>query len=274
MSGESSAVRFLYGTAFGRLLLKLVMKTRADRLAVRFLRSPRSRPVIGWYARRCGIALTQAERAGFSTFQDFFARTRPDPEVDRAPDHLISPCDGYLSACPIRPDSSFAIKGSRYRVEDLLCDAALAARFEGGDCLILRLCASDFHHYCWIDDGTPGASRELPGELHSVQPIACGTVPVYTRNRRCWTLLDTDHFGPVVQAEIGALIVGGIVNEPVAGRVRRGTEKGHFELAGSSIALLFERDRIALRPYILAQLASAQEVRVAQGHWIGEAKER
>ena len=33
-------IRFLYGTVFGRGLLKLIQKLHADRLIVRFLRSP------------------------------------------------------------------------------------------------------------------------------------------------------------------------------------------------------------------------------------------
>jgi len=38
MNKDSAAVRFLYGTILGRKILELIMRTRADRLAVRFLR--------------------------------------------------------------------------------------------------------------------------------------------------------------------------------------------------------------------------------------------
>ena len=43
----------------------------------------------------------------------------------------------------------------------------------------------------------------------------------------------TENFGPVVQTEIGALIVGGIVNYRENARFCKGMEKGHFELAGA-----------------------------------------
>ena len=103
-----------------------------------------------------------------------------------------------------------------------------------------------------------------------MQPIACETYPVYTLNRRCWCLLDTEHFGPVVQTEIGALIVGGIVNNEGNTRFSRGMEKGRFDLAGSTIVLLFEPDRIRLRPEAAEQLCEGREMRVELGMWIAE----
>ena len=162
MSGNSGFVRFLYGTVPGRLLLKGILATHADRLAVAFLRSRLSRPLIAPYARRSGIELTEAQRKSFRTYRDLFLRTRAPADFDAEPSHLISPCDGWLSAYPIREDSSFAIKGSHYSLHDLLQDADLAARFTGGDCLVLRLCPSDYHHYCYIDDGFQGENHFIP----------------------------------------------------------------------------------------------------------------
>ena len=137
--------------------------------------------------------------------------------------------------------------------------------------MIFRLCASDYHHYCYIDDGYQGENHLIPGVLHSVQPIACETYPVFVLNRRCWTLMATRNFGPVVQTEIGALVVGGISNPRENRRFSKGQEKGHFELAGSTIVLLFQKDQIALRPELLEQLARG-EVQVRQGEWIGTRK--
>ena len=135
---------------------------------------------------------------------------------------------------------------------------------------MLRLCPSDYHHYCYIDDGFQGENHFIPGVLHSVQPIACEKYPVFALNRRSWTLLHTDHFGPVVQTEIGALVVGGIVNLRENQSVRRGEEKGYFELAGSTITLLFQKGRIRLKPELLAALECG-EVQVRQGQWIATA---
>ena len=159
-------------------------------------------------------------------------------------------------------------------MEDLLEDSVLAKNYKGGECLVFRLCASDYHHYCYIDNGYQGENHYIPGVLHSVQPAACEAYPVFTLNRRCWCLMATENFGPVVQTEIGALIVGKIANMEGSSRFCRGLEKGHFELAGSTIVLLFEPDRIRMLPELREQLHGGGEARVEQGMWIASRCER
>ncbi len=245
---DSDALRFLYGTAAGRVLLRLFLLCRGPKLAAGLLCSPLSRLWIQPYARKHGVLPEELEGRRFRSFREFFIRERQGLAIDEDPRHLISPCDGCLSVHPIRPSGVFWIKKIPYKLEELLLDRALAARYEGGDCLIFRLRPSDYHRYCYIDDGRQGPERQIPGELHAVQPVCCETYPVYIRNRRAWTLLETEHFGPVVQVEIGAMAVGGIVNHGTAREIRRGEEKGHFDLAGSTIVLLLEAGRAGLLP--------------------------
>lgn len=272
MSDSTKVVKLLYGTKLGRLFFLLIQKSGIDKIVANFLWTAYSRPLIKWYIKRHNIPLEPAQIKSFKTFRDFFVRTTNTHKIDMEPGHLISPCDGYLSAYRIQSDSSFSIKNSYYRLCDLLQDNNLSKNYIDGDCLIFRLCASDYHHYCYIDDGFQGKNNFIPGQLHSVQPIACETYPVYTLNRRSWTLLTTEHFGPVIQTEIGAFIVGGIVNERENARFRKGMEKGHFELSGSTIVLLFKKDKICLLPHIAQQLTDGKELRVEQGMWIGAQK--
>lgn len=273
MENKSSAcVRFLYGTAVGRTLLKGVRKFGLDKVAVRFLCSPMSKIIIDPYIKKNQIPMELYQEGPYPTFRDFFLREKKELLVDMEPTHLVSPCDGWLSVYPIEANSSFAIKGSRYRLCDLLLDPVLGQRYHGGTCLVFRLCASDYHHYCYIDDGTLERTYYIEGELHSVQPIACETYPVFTLNRRAWSLLQTEHFGPVIQTEIGALVVGGIVNEERKTPFRRGEEKGRFELSGSTIVLLLERDRAKLLPQVEEAASNGGEARVTLGMWIGTQK--
>lgn len=271
MDSSSKMVRFLYRTVVGRCLLKTVMVLHLDRIAVWFLRSPLSKILIDRFLRRNNISVTPEQRSSFHSYRDMFARTRSDLPIDTTPEHLISPCDGLLSAFPIDESSSFAIKNSHYQLKDFLQDEDLAKNYIGGTCLIFRLCVSDYHHYCYIDHAFQGENHFIPGALHSVQPIACETYPVFVLNRRSWCLIDTDNFGPVVQCEIGALVVGGIVNEKENEQVCRGAEKGRFDLAGSTIILLFEPGKITLRPELTEALTQQEEVRVTYGSWIGNA---
>jgi len=269
VSNTSGSVSFFYGTGVGRFLLKIIMKLHLDKIAVKFLRSRLSKPMIGRFIRRNGIAVTPEERASYRSYRDVFARKRNDMPIDMTPEHLISPCDSWLSVFPIDENSCFALKKSHYRISDFLQDEELAKKYLGGTCLIFRLCVSDYHHYCYVDDGYQGGNHFIPGILHSVQPIACETYPVYVLNRRSWCLMETDHFGPIVQCEIGALVVGGIENEKENARFTKGEEKGHFELAGSTIILLVEKDQMRLRPELLEALSKEAEVQVKLGQWIG-----
>lgn len=272
MTNTSNTVYFFYKTILGRFLLKLIMKLHLDRIAVRFLWSPWSKPLIKWYIKKNNLPITPEEKKKYNTFRDFFVRTRKNNYIDTAPKHLISPCDGWLSVFPIDSNCCFSIKNSYYKLSDFLQDKALASNYQNGICMIFRLCASDYHHYCYIDDGFQGRNHYISGTLHSVQPIACEKYPVYVLNKRCWCLLTTEHFGPVIQCEIGALIVGGIFNEYENVRFHKGCEKGHFELAGSTIVLLFEPGHITLRPELTTILSRFPEVRVTQGEWIGNSE--
>lgn len=274
MKKTSATVSFFYGTILGRLLLKTFMHLHLDRIIVRFLWSRWSKPLIKWYIKQNNIPITPDAWKKYNTFRDLFVRTRKTNMVDMTPEHLISPCDGWLSTFSIDSHSCFSIKNSYYQLKDFLQDEELAQNYQNGVCLIFRLCASDYHHYCYIDDGFQGQHHYIPGVLHSVQPIACEKYPVYVLNKRCWSLLTTEHFGPVVQCEIGALIVGDIFNEYENVRFHKGREKGHFELAGSTIIMLFESGQITLKPEITNQLIYTTEVRVKQGEWIGNSERK
>lgn len=264
-----SFIDLLYGTAPGRAAVQLALRMGASRQIADFLRSPASRCLIRPFVRKYGVDLRCYAAEQYGSFADFFVRRKLHTEFDAEDSHFISPCDAWLSAYPITAAASFAIKGSHYRLRDVLGDEALAKEYRGGLCLILRLTVSDYHRYIFVDDGYSHESHFIEGELHSVQPIACERFPVYRLNRRCWTLLETEHFGPVVQAEIGAMAVGGIVNEKQNSRFSRGEERGRFELCGSTIVLLLKNDSIALRPEISAALETQSEVKVHLGEWIG-----
>lgn len=258
----------MYGTMFGRMLLKAIMTTHADRVMVRFLRSPLSKPLIPYYVKKHDIPVDSRDIGKYGSFGDFFARKSNDVILDCVPEHLISPCDGWLSVCSIDGDSVFRIKGSDYRICDFFQSKVFADRYLGGKCLIFRLCASDYHHYCYIDNGWQGANHYIPGKLHSVQQAALEKYPVFALNRRSWCVLETENFGQVIQTEIGALVVGGIRNGKSNDFFSKGEEKGYFELAGSTIVLMFEPGRISLLPEYECG-TSDKEVRVMMGNYIG-----
>ena len=270
---SSFGLSFLYHTAAGRFLLKGLTAPPVSRLVGRYLDSRLSRIHIAGFIRRNGIDLTGCEKQAFSSFNDCFTRTlRPDQRpVNMDPKALVSPYDGLLSVFPIEPGQIFAVKGSRYTLSELLGGNEIAGQYGGGLCLIFRLCVGDYHRYCYMDWGTKGENHFLPGVLHTVRPIALASCPVFTQNCREYTVLHTEHFGPVTQIEVGALLVGRIQNHQGAGAFQKGQEKGLFLYGGSTILLLLESNRVHLLPELLAQCQAGQETPVRQGQTLGYA---
>lgn len=272
MGQNNASMRFFYGTALGRALIKTLLACGLPKLMAAYLRSGASRGMIPKFIKKHNIRMDDYPQKEFRSFAEFFSRKKAVVEFDPEPKHLISPCDGWLSVYPIAPDSSFEIKGSNYRVCDLLGNSEIAEKFVDGLCLIFRLTPADYHRYSFIDDGRVGGTKFIEGALHCVQPIALEKFPVFRLNRRNWTLLETVNFGPVAQIEVGAMAVGGIVNDLGNGTFKKGQEMGRFELCGSTIVQLFAKDKIELLSEIVEELAPGLEYQVKVGSRIGTAK--
>ena len=207
---QNELLKKLYDTAYGRCLLKVLTLPAVSKAAGLYMDSPLSKPLIAPFIRKNGIDTSQYIMRDFRSYNQFFTR-RIKPEkrpIDRVPSHLISPCDAKVSVYRINDESVFRIKGSHYRVCDLLRNDFLARRFEGGYCFIFRLEVDDYHRYCYIDSGRKSDNVFIAGELHTVNPIAMKRYRIYKRNSREYTVLHTDNFGDVVQIEVGAMLVG------------------------------------------------------------------
>lgn len=272
--GNNKAVVFLCKSRFGRFLYNLTLFLQVPKVLGAFLRSPLSRLFIKGFIKSNKIDMTAFARRKFKSFNDFFTRVDPSRVPDIAPDYLISPCDSALSVYKIEENieenTVFHIKGFDYSLADFFETDKLDSKYSGGDCLVFRLAATDYHRYCYIDSGSLEDNHFIKGALYSVQPVCCAAFRVYTKNRRSWTILRTENFGDVAQVEIGAFAVGGIKNHHENYRFKKGEEKGYFDLHGSTIVLLFEKGRISLDSEILEKVSEGKEVPVKYGQRIGE----
>jgi phosphatidylserine decarboxylase len=267
-------LKFFYGTAVGRILLRPLTAPFVSGAVGAFMNSRLSASMIKGFIRKNGINPADFEQRRYTSYNDFFTR-RILPEkrpIDYSGSALISPCDAKLSAYTIGEDSRFCIKGSHYSVAELLQNEDLAARFCGGVCLIFRLSVDDYHRYCYIDNGRKGDNIYIKGRLHTVQPIAVDRVPVYVQNCREYTVMETENFGSAVQVEVGALMVGRIANRHGAGAIVRGEEKGMFLFGGSTIVLLLESGRAVVDSEIFDNTAKGLETVVRMGEKIGESR--
>ena len=272
--GQDRLLNFLYGNAFGRMLLKPLMAPCLSRLAGRLLSTRASKVLIKSFIKNNNIDMSQFEPVEYTSYNDFFSREiRPEARpIDMNPMHLISPADSKLTVLPVTEMGRFTLKHTQYTVGSLLKNPTLAAEYVGGWVLIFRLTVDDYHRYCYAFDGEKGENIAIPGKLHTVNPIANDFFPIYKENSREYTILQTREFGQVVAMEVGALLVGKIVNHHGAATVKRGQEKGYFQFGGSTVVLLLKKDAAVIDSDILENSENGIETVVKFGEKIGNAK--
>jgi len=265
---DTPGANFLYHTVPGRALLGILVRPSISRLGGWLLDRRVSRFLVAPFIRSAAIPMEDYQQTVYRSFNDFFTRQvrpglRPMPGKSGI---LAAPCDGKLTAYRIGSNSVFRIKHSDYRLEELLEDKDLAEEFRGGTCLIFRLTPDDYHRYAFPDHGRIAATRKIPGVLHTVRPIAFDRYPVYLRNAREYAVLDTAHFGKVIQMEVGALFVGRILNHPLSQPFRQGQEKGMFQFGGSTVVLLLKKDAAQIHPVFFENTQNNLETKVKMGY--------
>ncbi len=273
-NGQDRMLKALYGSVPGRAVLKLLVSPVVSKAAGAFLSSRFSVPLIKPFVRKNGIDLAQFAPGPYPNYNEFFSRKiraelRP---VDAEPTHLVSPCDSKLTVLPITPESRFTLKDTPYTVASLLKSGELARKYAGGTAMVFRLTVDDYHRYCYMADGQKEDNVKIPGVLHTVNPIANDVYPIYKENAREYSLLHTEHFGDVLMMEVGALLVGKIVNHHGKAQVQRGQEKGYFQFGGSTVVLLLEKDRAVIDGDILENSQQGIETVVRMGEKIGTAR--
>lgn len=269
---ESLFLRFLYHTAVGRFLLKLLSSRFVSRMAGLFLSSPFSRFLIKGFIKKNHIPMEEYEDEKCKSFNAFFSRKikkeyRP---IEKSENILISPSDGFVSVYPIKEGLVLPIKQSVFDIPSLLQNEKLASKYQNGTCVVLRLCVEHYHRYCYLDEGTKEKNIYIPGKLHTVRPIALEKIPVFMENAREYTTLHTKNFKDVVQIEIGALLVGKIKNYHEEHHFLKGEEKGTFLFGGSTIVLLFQEKTIEISKKMEEASKKGLETAVKMGEEIGK----
>lgn len=268
----TKSLKFLYHSRTGRPALCIWSSRWLANLYCKYLNSRLSKRKIKKFISRNGIDMGEYKQVKYRSFNDFFTREiRPECRpIDREPNSLISTCDGKLTAFEIDENSVFRVKGFDYSMQTLLKDEELAKAFEGGICLIFRLTVTDYHRYIFFDSGTAEKEVFIKGKLHTVQHAALEKRKVFAENCREYTLLHTDNFGDALQMEVGAMLVGRIVNNGKK-RFERGDEKGWFEFGGSTIILMLKKGVAEIDEEILENTKQGYETVVKCGENIGRA---
>lgn len=273
-----SWLRWTYSTSLGRLSLALLVKRAIVSRYYGWKMSMRASanrilPFIVNY----DLDVDEFAKSPFSfkSFNDFFYRALKPGARPIAPGEKVAvlPADGrHLAFQNVDAAAGFYAKGQVFSLEAFLGDKALAAEFAGGALLISRLCPVDYHRFHFPVNGTPGEARLINGWLYSVSPIALRQNLAYLwENKRMITLVESPEFGRVAVCEIGATMVGSILQTYTSGRpVAKGAEKGLFKFGGSCVVAIFQRGKIKFDEDLIRHSAGGLEVYARMGDRLGE----
>lgn len=259
---ENKSLCFLYNTIIGRIILKLVCNKLIANIYAKYMTSKLSRHKIKKFIKKNNINMNDYVNSNYKSFNDFFIRKIEKNK--RKISGLIAVCDSKLSVYKINSNSKFKIKNSIYTVEELIREKNHKYKWA----LIFRLAVDDYHHYVFPDNGKVISTKYISGKLHTVQPIAFKKYKVFCENSRSITHLECENLGKVCYIEVGAMMIGKIVNENIS-TFKKGDEKGHFEFGGSTVILLIEKD-IEINDTIIENTKKDIETIVKLGNNIGK----
>ncbi|HYE33501.1 MAG TPA: phosphatidylserine decarboxylase [Methylomirabilota bacterium] len=272
-------LRWTYGNPIGKMSLHgLVKRTLFSRWYGKRMDDPESRekvlPFIEQY--RLNAAEFADPPESYKTFNEFFYRklkpgARP---IDPNPKAAVFPADGrHMGFQNISEAPGIFVKGALFTLAELFRNEALAAEYKNGSIVLSRLCPVDYHRYHFPISGKAGKTNLIEGPLYSVNPIALRqNIRILCENKRAWTRIESDVFGPVMMFEVGATCVGSFeyTYQPDS-QVEKGAEKGYFRFGGSLTITLFKKGRIRLADDLVKHSSDHVELYARMGDTLGEA---
>ena len=264
---------FLYKNPLGGLVLKAANKRFVSRASGWYLNKKRTTKYIDNFIKDNNIDMSEYPKVEYKNFNEFFSRKILDGKrmFSSNKKDFCAPCDSKLQVFKIDENEEFIIKKHKYTLESILRDKKLAKEYKNGYFMVFRLSVDDYHRYAFIDNGKVLKTKKINGKYHNVGPIAFDKFKVYPESQREYSVLKTENFGEIIQMEIGAMLVGKIVNHNVS-KFKRGEEKGYFLYGGSTVILIVKEDTIEIDQDILDTSSIPMEIRVKQGEKIARAK--
>ncbi len=266
-------MRWVYYSKATWLRERLFTSPALSRLMGRYFDSGCSKRRIVKFVREMDIDPDEFRKplAAFTSFNDFFIRQlkpgcRPfDPGAHILP----AAAEGRLLCFPVLAEERhLTIKGKSVSIADIL--PGDHAPFLDGSVVVIRLNPSDYHRFHFPCDCKIVHAYKIHGAYYSVNPIAfeVGLNP-FKDNLRTVTLLTSAVFGEVAMVEVGASGVASIVQTHSGVQAQKMDEKGYFQFGGSTVILLFQKDKLMLDDDLVMNSAGGLETRVKVGETIG-----
>lgn len=268
-------IKFLYKNPLGKITLHVLVKRKLLSSAIgKLMNSQWSKKDIPRFVRVNNIDTSEFLRPinKYQSFNEFFYR-KLKPGCRPIGEGVTSPADGRILAFNrVKEHSDFFIKGNKFTLKKFLKSKTLAKKYENGSFVIVRLAPTDYHRFHFPAAGTPTVTTSIKGGYKSVSPIALrNSLKIICQNKRTYSTLKTEKFGDILYCEVGATMVGTILQTYTPGeRVEKGDEKGYFAFGGSTVVLLFEEGKIKLSDDIINNTLNGYETFLKMGESIGE----
>jgi len=251
------AIKFVYDNWLGKLFAPIVASKLLSQVYGRYQDRNVSGNKVAPFVESFGIDLSiykagsvpaEEKQDSYKTFNEFFIREFEDgqrrfvDEIDKMPAF----CEArYFGHDEIHDDVKIPVKGKLLNASDLLGGSEWSETFAGGPLLIARLCPVDYHRYHYPLKGKTLDSFAISGQYHSVNPLALKSKPeIFIINERRASILETENFGKLAYIEVGAAMVGKIVQSHDESKSHeQGDEKGYFLFGGSTVILLGEKGK-------------------------------
>ncbi len=262
---------FLYKNLFGRVILSLATKRFVSSIAGWYLNRKKSTKYIKGFIESNNIDMSDYVERDYKSFNDFFSREiKPNKRIfSKDKKDFCAPSDSKLIVYKITKDQEFTIKEKKYTIKRILRDEELAKEYENGYFMVFRLSVDDYHRYAYIDNGRVLSNKKIKGKYHTVGPIAFERHKVYEENHREYDVLETENFGKIVQMEVGAMMVGKIVNHDKK-TFKRAEERGYFLFGGSTIVIMVKDNVIKIDKDILDNSKKNIETKIKQGEKVAK----
>ena len=270
------ALRFAYETLLGRTLWPMLFGSKAVSAVMgRYYDSKRSRKAIAQLANIPGCRKEEAEKSPeeYESFNAFFTR-RLKPGARPVGEGFTSPSDGRLRLyLNVDANEPFPLKGAKKSLKTIVGEA-YEANFASSrlDIAVVRLAPVDYHRFHFpCDCRTPEPPLVIPGEYHSVNPIALLKRPdVYVDNERQVVACEAA-FGRFWMIDVGAFGVGTIVQTYSGVEHAKGEERGYFKFGGSTVVVVTRAGALKFDDDIVKNSADGVETLVKCGEKIAQA---
>lgn len=271
-------LKFLYYSPYGKLTLNsLVKKKFFQEYYGKRMDSIKSKKNIRKFVKNHNINLENdlLSLEEYKNFNEFFYRKlkKDARKIDDNKNILVSPADSKLLVYQnIKENDKFLVKGIEFDLEKFLNDKKLAGEYKNATILIFRLAPTDYHRFHFPIDSYVGNNKKINGSYYSVSPLALRKNPyIFMENKREYTILKSEIFSDVIMAEVGATMVGSIIQTYKENTyVKKGLEKGYFKFGGSTVVLIFKSGLVDIDKDILDNSSNNLETKVLMGEKIGQ----